>query len=227
VGRGHLSAHGQPHGGPWRQLSGRQGAGSVLDIVETPLDGTRVSAELLVGAVGALADGWGSRAVARVVEGDANPVRRWVVEAAAPRQAFSPYVLHDVRVTHGPRDELEARRRAIKDRAISEAEASKRRARSPPWVGRAIEPAPTLLLVSDVGSRPRARAPGFVPQGARVVASGWVPLVLTDGLQASTTALLAHGGQWGQPARRQAPRRRSSRSSRRGAGRSTPPSWSA
>jgi hypothetical protein len=85
VGRGHLSAHGQPNGGPWRQLDGRQGAGDVLDIVEAPLDGTRVSAELLVGAVGAVADGLGSRAVARVVEVDANTVLRWVNEVLKPR----------------------------------------------------------------------------------------------------------------------------------------------
>ena len=75
VGRGKLGANGHPNGGPWRQLYCRQWAGDVLVTVGTPLYGKRVSAELLVWAVGALADGLGIRAVARVFEGDANTVR--------------------------------------------------------------------------------------------------------------------------------------------------------
>ena len=43
-----------------------------------------------------------------------------------------------------------------------------------------------------------------VHQVAQVVASGCVPLFLTDGLKAYGTALLSHFGSWGQPPRRQA-----------------------
>src|SRR5262245_65184439 len=37
------------------------------------------------------------------------------------------------------------------------------------------------------------------------LAPGCMPLFLTDGFKESTMALLTHYGQWGQPARRQAP----------------------
>ena len=57
---------------------------------------TRVSPQMLVWAVGALAEGLGIRAVARVFEVDPNTVLHWLVEAADQLQAFSRYVLHDL-----------------------------------------------------------------------------------------------------------------------------------
>ena len=48
-------------------------------------------------AVGALAEGLGIRAVARVFEVDPNTVLQWLVEAADHLNAFSQYFLHDVR----------------------------------------------------------------------------------------------------------------------------------
>ena len=72
--------------------------------------GTRVSPALLVWAVGAWAAGLGIRAVPRVFEVDAHTVLRWLVETAAHLQAFSQYVLHDVRVTQLQLDELYALR---------------------------------------------------------------------------------------------------------------------
>jgi len=68
----------------------------------------RVSPDLLVWAVGALAEGLGIRAVARVFEADANTVLQWLGEAAAHLQAFSQYFLYDVRVTQVQLDELYA-----------------------------------------------------------------------------------------------------------------------
>src|SRR5215471_848083 len=109
VGRGNLSANGHPNGGPWRQLYCSQCEGYFLETVGTPLYGKRVSADLLVWAVGALAEGLGIRAVARVFEVDANTVLAWLVEAAEHLQAFSQYFLHDVRVTQLQLDELYAR----------------------------------------------------------------------------------------------------------------------
>jgi hypothetical protein len=70
------------------------------------LYGKRVSAELLVWAAGAWAEGLGIRAVARVFEVDANTVLAWLVETAEHLQAFSQYLLHDVRVTPLQLDEL-------------------------------------------------------------------------------------------------------------------------
>jgi hypothetical protein len=61
-----------------------------------------------------------------------------------------------------------------------------------------------LLLTIDVGERTLAMAQRVVHQVARVLAPGCVPLFLTDGFKAYTTALLTHYGSWVQPPRRQA-----------------------
>src|SRR5262249_57020169 len=76
--------------------------------------------------------------------------------------------------------------------------------RSPQWVWVAMDPESTLLPVIDVGRRTLAMAQGVVHQVIQVLAPGCVPLFLTDGFKAYTTALLTHYGQWVQPPRRQA-----------------------
>src|SRR6266849_5629617 len=55
----------------------------------TPLHGKRVAPEKLVWAMGALADGLGIRAVARVFAVDPNTVLAWLVEVAEHVAAFS------------------------------------------------------------------------------------------------------------------------------------------
>jgi hypothetical protein len=65
VGLGNISSNGHPNGGPWRQLYCSQCAGYFLETHGTPFYGKRVSADLLVWAVGALVEGLGIRAVAR------------------------------------------------------------------------------------------------------------------------------------------------------------------
>jgi hypothetical protein len=55
---------------------------------------------------GAVAEGVGIRAVARVFAGDPNTVLQWLVDAADQRKAFSQSVLHTVRVTPSQLDEL-------------------------------------------------------------------------------------------------------------------------
>jgi transposase-like protein len=99
VGLGHIRANGHPNGGPWRQLYCPSCGGYVLETHGTLLHGKRVAPDLLVWAVGALAEGLGIRAVARVFEVDPNTVLQWLVEAAEQLQAFSQYFLHDVRIT--------------------------------------------------------------------------------------------------------------------------------
>jgi hypothetical protein len=59
----------------------------------------RVAPERVMWVVGALAEGLGIRAVARVFAVDPNTVLQWLVEAADHAVALSRYVLHDVRVT--------------------------------------------------------------------------------------------------------------------------------
>jgi transposase-like protein len=55
----------------------------------TPFYGKHVAPDLLVWAVGALAEGLGVRAVARVFEVDPNTVLAWLVEVADHLKAFS------------------------------------------------------------------------------------------------------------------------------------------
>jgi len=203
VGWGNLHANGHPSGGPWRQLHCTACKGYFQETHGTLFHGKCVAPALLVWAVGALAEGLGIRAVARVFEVDPNTVLQWLVEAADHLTAFSQYFLHDVRVTQVQLDELYALLRAVKDGEVSEAEALTRLSRSPHWVWVALDPVTKLLLAIDVGDRTLAMAQGVVHQVVQVLAPGCVPLFLTDGFKEYTTALLAHYGQWVQPPRRQ------------------------
>jgi hypothetical protein len=204
TGLGNISANGHPSGGPWRQLHCTACESYFLETHGTPLHGKRVPTELLVWAVGALAEGLGIRAVARVFEVDPNTVLQWLVEAADHLQAFSQYFLHDVHVTQVQLDELYALLSAVKAGEVSDTEAITRLSRSPHWVWAALDPVTKLLLTIDVGDRTLAMAQSVVHQVVQVLAPGCVPLFLTDGFKEYTTALLTHYGQWVQPARRQA-----------------------
>jgi IS1 family transposase len=170
----------------------------------TIFHGKHVAPDLLVWAVGALAEGLGIRAVARVFEVDPNTVLQWLVEVADHLQAFAQYFLRNVRVTQVQLDELFALLSAVKAGEVSEAEALNRLARSPHWVWAASDPVTTLLLPVDVGDRTQAMAQRVVHQVVQVLAPGSVPLFVTDGFKAYATALLAHFGQWVQCPRRQA-----------------------
>jgi IS1 family transposase len=204
VGLGNLCANGHPSGGPWRQLHCTSCGGYFQETHGTPLHGKRVEPQKLVWAVGALAEGLGIRAVARVFEVDPNTVLAWLVEVAEHAAAFSQYFLHDVRVTQVQLDELFTLLRAVKTGEVSAAEAVARLSRSSHWVWAAIDPVTKLLLTVDVGDRTLAMAQRVVHQVVQVLAPDCVPLFVTDGFKAYTTALLAHFGQWVQLPRRQA-----------------------
>src|SRR5436305_10087355 len=164
LGLGNITSNGHPSGGPWRQLSCSTGRGYFLETHGTPLHGKRVSPDLLVWAIGALAEGLGIRAVARVFEVDPNTVLQWLVEVADHAAAFSQYFLHDVRVTQVQLDELFALLSAVQAGEVSEAEAITRLSRSPHWVWTAIDPVTKLLLTIDVGDRTLAMAQSVVHQ---------------------------------------------------------------
>jgi len=204
VGYGNLQANGHPSGGPWRQWYCTACASYFLETHGTPLFGTRVAVDRLVWAVGALAEGLGIRAVARVFEVDPHTVLAWLVEVADHFQAFSHHFLHHVRVTQVQLDELYALLRAVKTGEVSEAEALQRLARSPRWVWVAMDPVTKLLLALDVGDRTLAMAQRVVHQVVQVLAPDCVPLFLTDGFKEYATALLTHYGEWVQPVRQQA-----------------------
>jgi len=204
LGLGNLRANGPPNGGPWRQLHCTSCGGYFQETHGTPLHGKRVAPEKLVWAVGALAEGLGIRAVARVFEVDPNTVLAWLVEVADHAVAFSQYFLHDVRVTQVQLDELFALLSAVKAGEVSETEAVERLSHSPHWVWAAIDPVTKLLLTVDVGDRTRAMAQRVVHQVFQVLAPGCIPLFLTDGFKEYTTALLTHYGQWVHPPRQRA-----------------------
>src|SRR5215831_14896510 len=199
VGWGNLQANGHPNRGLWRQFHCTACKGYFQETHGTLFHGKRVAPDLLVWAVGALAEGLGIRAVARVFEVDPNTVLQWLVEAADQLTAFARYFLHDVRVTQVQLDELFALLSAVKAGEVSEAEAITRLSRSPHWVWTAMDPVTKLLLTIDLGDRTRAMAQRVVHQVVQVLAPGCVPLFLTDGFPEYATALLTHYGQWVQP----------------------------
>ena len=201
VGFGNIRANGHPSGGRWRQLYCLKCQGYFQETHGTPLHAKHVVPEMLVWAVGALAEGLGIRAVARVFEVDPNTVLGWLVEVADHLKAFSQYFLHDVRVTQIQLDELFALLSAVKAGEMSDHEAIQRLSRSPHWVWVAMDPVTKVLLTLDGGDRTLAMAQRVVHQVVQVLAPGCVPLFLTDGFKEYTTALLTHDGQWVEPAR--------------------------
>src|SRR6266704_4808316 len=74
LGLGNITSNGHPNGGPWRPLYCTSCGGYFQETHGTPLHGKRIALDVLVWAVGALAEGLGIRAVARVFEVDPNTV---------------------------------------------------------------------------------------------------------------------------------------------------------
>jgi IS1 family transposase/transposase-like protein len=208
VGRGNIRANGYPSGGRWRQFQCRSRQQYFLETHGTPLHGKRVLPEVLMWAVGALAEGLGIRAVARVFAVDPNTVLQWLMEVADQAAAFSRHFLHDVQGTQVQLDELFAVLSTEKAGEGSEKEAPNRLSPSPRWVWVALDPVTKLLLAIEVGERTLALAQRLVHQVAQVLAPGCVPLFLTDGFKEYLTAVLTHYGHWVQWPRRWATGRR-------------------
>src|SRR5215831_15481711 len=204
VGWGNIRANGHPSGGPWRQLLCRVCRRYFLETLGTLFHGKHTSVELIVHVIGCLAEGLGIRGTARVFEVDPNTVLQWLMEAAEQLRAFSQHFLHDVRVQQVQLDEVFALLSAVKDGAVSAAEAIERLERSPRWVWVAMDPESKLLLAIEVGERTLAMAQRVVHQVAQVLAPDCAQLFLTDGFREYLTALLTHYGQWVQPPRHQA-----------------------
>jgi IS1 family transposase len=204
VGWGNLRANGHPNGGPWRQLLCVVCRRYFLETLGTIFHGKRASVELIVRVIACLAEGLGIRGTARVFEVDPNTVLQWLVEAAEQLRAFAQHFLHDLRVQQVQLDEVFALLSAVKDGAVSEADAIARLERMAQWVWVAMDPESKLLLALDVGHRTLAMAQWVVHQVVQVLAPDCMPLFLTDGFKEYTTALLTHYGQWVQPTRRQA-----------------------
>jgi transposase-like protein len=193
-GRGNIRANGHPGGKPWRQFQCVSCHGYFQETHGTPLHGKRVSPDMLIWAMGALAEGLGIRAVARVFAVDPNTVLAWLMAVADHAAAFSRDFLHDVRVTQVQLDELFAVLSAVKTGEVSAAEAIHRLEHSPHGVWVAMDPQSKLLLTIDGGDRTLAMAQRVVHHVTQVVAPDCAPRFLTDGLREYMTALLTHYG---------------------------------
>ena len=196
VGRGNIRANGYPSGGRWRQFQCRSCKKYFLETHGTPLPGKRVPPEVLVWVIGAVAEGLGIRAVARVFAVDPNTVLQWLLEGADQAAALSRYFLHDVQGTQVQLDELFAVLSTVKAGEVREGKAPNRLSPSPYWVWVALDPGSKLLLALEVGERTLALAQRLVHQVAQVLAPGCVPLFLTDGFKEYLTAVLTHYGHW-------------------------------
>src|SRR6266446_5886732 len=183
LGLGNLRANGHPSGGPWRQLHCTSCDGYFPEHHGTIFHGKQATVELMVRVLACLAEGLGIRATARVFEVDPNTVLHWLVEAAEQLRAFSAYFLCALHVEQLQLDELYAVLRDLQAGAISDDEAMERLERSPYWVWTVMDPTSKLLVVVDVGTRPLAMAQRVVHHVTRVVATGRVPLFLTDGFK--------------------------------------------
>jgi hypothetical protein len=157
VGRGNIRANGYPSGGRWRQFQCRSCQQYVLETHGTPLHGKRVPPEVLGWAAGAVAEGLGIRAAARVFALDPNTVRHWVTAVAEQAAAFSRHCLHAVQSTQVQLDELFALLSAVKAREVRE-EVLPCWSRSPRWVWVALDPVTKLVLAIKSGERTLAMA---------------------------------------------------------------------
>ena len=97
---------------------------------------------------------------------DPNTVLQWVVEATEQLKTFSAYFLHELPIKQIQLDEPYAVLNAVRDGAMSTAEAIERLSRAPHWVWTAIDPESKLLLAVNIGDRTLARAQGVVHQVA-------------------------------------------------------------
>jgi hypothetical protein len=109
------------HGYHWRQLVWLLGCrGYFLETVGTPFHAKQVAPDKLVGAIAALAEGLGLRALARVFEVDPNTGLGWLVEAAEHLEAFSRYHLRDLHIEQVQMHELVSLLSAVKDGEVTE-----------------------------------------------------------------------------------------------------------
>src|SRR5437588_2441693 len=131
LGRGNIRANGHPGGKPWRQFQCVSCLGYFHQLHGTPLHGKHVSIDKLVWAVGALAEGLGIRATARVFEVDPTTVLHWLVEAAEQLRAFSAHFFCDLHLEQLQLDELYAVLRDLKAGEINDEQAIARQDAAP------------------------------------------------------------------------------------------------
>ena len=196
LGRGNMRANGHPNGGQTRQLQCKACQSYFAETMGTIFYGSRVPAETKLRAIAALAEGLGIGAVGRVFEVEADTVWNWLVEAAEHVEAFSNYLLHDLKIEQVQLDELYGVLRAVKAGEMGPEEADQRLKKRSCWVWAALDPVSKLLMGVVVGERRLPMGQQLVHQVAEKLAVGCVPLFMTDGLAEYGTAILTHFGHW-------------------------------
>jgi transposase-like protein len=203
LGRGNIRANGHSSGQPWRQLQCVSCQGYFVETTGTIFHGKRSSPERIVHVIACLAEGLGIRGTARVFETDPNTVLQWLVEATEQLQAFAAYFLRDLHLNQIQLDEPYAVLSAVRDGEMSSDDAIDHLSRSPYWVWTAMDPESKLLLSVQPGERSLAMAQTVLHQITELLASGCIPLFLSDGCPHYLPAIVGHFGHWIQPPRRQ------------------------
>ena len=190
AGLGNIRSNGHPNGGRWRQLQCTVCGKCFMETSNTIFFGKRVPAEIIWRALKALAEGLDIRATARVFEVDPNTVERWLRQAAVHMQAVSQYLIHDLQLTQVQVDELWA----LLGKQDKDPSGKKRRATR--WVWAGIDPVSKLLLACVVGDRSVETAQILIHLIAGLLATGCLPLFISDQWSPYAVALLTHFGHW-------------------------------
>jgi len=168
-----------------------------METTNTIFYGKKAAAETIWQALKTLAEGLDIRATARVFDLDPNTVERWLGQAAEHMEAVSAYLIHDLELTQVQVDELWA---LLGRRDNNEAGEGKQRGKR--WVWAGMDPVSKLMLGYVVGDRSQACAQRLIHMIVALLALGCVPLFISDGWSAYSTALLTHFGHWVQMPRR-------------------------
>ena len=140
LGRGNIRANGHPNGRDWRQLYCAGCERYFLETHGTLFYRKSRSAEDILRAIAALAEGLGIRAVGGVFGVEANTVLTWLIEAAEHAEAVSRFLLYDLDIEQVQLDELFALVGEHRAGQIDEEEIIARLARRPRWVWTAVDP---------------------------------------------------------------------------------------
>lgn len=150
-----------------------------------------------------LAAGRGIRGTARGFAIAPPTVLPWLLEATEQLATVAAYCLNALQINQVQLDALDAVLGAVREGAVSEAEAVERLARAPHGGWTAIDPASKVLLSGPAGARTWAMAQAGLQQIAPLGAPGGMPLLVSDGYRHYRPASGSHFGSGGQPPRRQ------------------------
>ena len=199
VGLGNIVANGHPNGGQWRQLHCTVCGAYFMETTGTIFYRSPLLPDTLCRIIQGLAEGWNLHSIARVFEVDPDTVKACLVRAAEHVDAVSNYLIHDLHLTQVQVDELWA---LVQSWGDEDEESLARKQRCQGWVWAGIDADSKLLLATVVGNRKLMYAQLLIHAIASALATGVVPLFLSDQLRHYTTAILTHFGHWVKVPRR-------------------------